>query len=218
MWQTFRQVLHKLYVGRWLFCKAGRMRRNNVQVSEVKESARHAAVAYFKLHQLHLSGKFLWWFMPKPCSCWYLYSQCFTFPWLSDLILYKCCKKITRWHDSYSDRYNGKFNQTLLKNVAFLFIVGLIPGSYMWGLNLGLCAVNLAEASGEATSSTTLAEIYISAALRITVGKFKFLAVGISWIQTSPKLSNQKKSYLEPVWKEYLTCFGIGYDKAICNC
>lgn len=47
----------------------------------------------------------------------------------------------------------------------------------MWGLNLGLCAVNLAEASGEATPSTTVAEIYISTALRITVGRFKFLAV-----------------------------------------
>ena len=47
----------------------------------------------------------------------------------------------------------------------------------MWGLNLGMCAVNLAEASGEATPSATLAEIYISAALRITVGKFKFLSV-----------------------------------------
>ena len=55
-WQCFRQLLHKIYVGRWLFCRAGGLRKRVVETSDVMNSARDAAVAYFKLHQLHLSG------------------------------------------------------------------------------------------------------------------------------------------------------------------
>lgn len=44
-------------------------------------------------------------------------------------------------------------------------------------MNLGLCSVNLAEAAGESVPGATLAEIYISTALRVTVGKLKFMAV-----------------------------------------
>ena len=57
--------------------------------------------------------------------------------------------------------------------------VGLIPGSFLWGCNLGLCAVNLAEAAGESIPMTVLAEIYVSAALRVMSTKFKFAAVSI---------------------------------------
>ena len=61
--------------------------------------------------------------------------------------------------------------------------VGLIPGSLLWGCNLGLCAVNLAEAAGESIPMTVLAEIYVSAALRVMSTKFKFAAVSILYTQ-----------------------------------
>lgn len=35
------------------------MRRKTVEISDVKDSARHAAFAYFKLHQLHLAGMYV---------------------------------------------------------------------------------------------------------------------------------------------------------------
>ena len=50
----------------------------------------------------------------------------------------------------------------------------------MWGCNLALCAVNLAEAAGESMSQTVLAEIYVSAALRVMSSKLKFAAVSIT--------------------------------------
>lgn len=65
------------------------------------------------------------------------------------------------------------------ENKMYLFIIGLIPGSSMWGLNLGLCSVNMAEAAGESVPGATMAEIYISTALRVTAGKLKFMAVSL---------------------------------------
>jgi hypothetical protein len=58
IWQIFRQVFHKIYIGRWLFCRARGIRRKTVEPTDVKNSARDAAIAYFKLHQLHLAGLF----------------------------------------------------------------------------------------------------------------------------------------------------------------
>ena len=60
-----------------------------------------------------------------------------------------------------------------------VFITGFIPGSSLWGFNLSLCAVNLAEAAGESISLTVLAEIYVSAALRVMSTRMKFAAVSI---------------------------------------
>ena len=65
MWQLFRQVTHRLYLGKWLFCRAGGIRRKNVEKSDVKNCAKDAAIAYFKLHQMHILGmffvlKFIW--------------------------------------------------------------------------------------------------------------------------------------------------------------
>ena len=57
MWQLVRQISHRLYVGKWLFCRAGGIKRKTTEKSDVKTSARDAAMAYFKLHQLHLLGK-----------------------------------------------------------------------------------------------------------------------------------------------------------------
>ncbi|XP_052279884.1 sterol regulatory element-binding protein 1-like isoform X2 [Dreissena polymorpha] len=108
LWQLVRQVLHKLYVGRWLAASGLHIWRQLDDVSDRKNSAKQAALAYFRLHQLHLAG--------------------------------------------------------------------LIPGSDVWGVNLGLCAVNMAEASGEATPPAVKAEVYTSIALRLSVGKLKWFS------------------------------------------
>ncbi|XP_052278995.1 sterol regulatory element-binding protein 1-like isoform X2 [Dreissena polymorpha] len=108
LWQLVRQVLHKLYVGRWLAASGLHIWRQLDDVSDRKNSAKQAALAYFRLHQLHLAG--------------------------------------------------------------------LIPGSDVWGVNLGLCAVNMAEASGEATPPAVKAEVYTSIALRLSIGKLKWFS------------------------------------------
>ena len=73
MWQIFRQFLHKVYVGRWLFCRSGKMRRKPVEPADVKNSARDGATVYFKLHQLHLAGMLTW-----PLSCWITVNNLFS--------------------------------------------------------------------------------------------------------------------------------------------
>ena len=55
-WHLLRQVLHYIYVGRWLAKKAGGL-WNKVGADDVKKSARDAAYAYHRLHQLHLTGE-----------------------------------------------------------------------------------------------------------------------------------------------------------------
>ncbi|XP_041360280.1 sterol regulatory element-binding protein 1-like isoform X2 [Gigantopelta aegis] len=57
MWQLFRQFLHRLYLGRWLSNMAGGFLNGDVKSSDVKISARDAALVYHKLNQLHLAGK-----------------------------------------------------------------------------------------------------------------------------------------------------------------
>ena len=57
LWQLFRQVLHRLYLGRWLAARAGGLRSSRIQTAEVKESARDAALVYHQLNQLHLTGE-----------------------------------------------------------------------------------------------------------------------------------------------------------------
>ncbi|ELT88175.1 hypothetical protein CAPTEDRAFT_165299 [Capitella teleta] len=54
-WQSFRQFLHRIHVGRWLGDRAGQF-WGHVSTKEVRTSARDAAVVYHKLHQLHLTG------------------------------------------------------------------------------------------------------------------------------------------------------------------
>nr|UVI59225.1 SREBP-1 [Haliotis discus hannai] len=55
-WQLVRQGLHRVYLGRWLSSKAAGW-RNNIKSSDVKESARDAALVFHNLNQLHLSGE-----------------------------------------------------------------------------------------------------------------------------------------------------------------
>uniref|UniRef100_A0A0L8H136 BHLH domain-containing protein n=2 Tax=Octopus bimaculoides TaxID=37653 RepID=A0A0L8H136_OCTBM len=98
-WHSLRQFLHYIYLGRWLSNRAGGLWSKEFEASEVKQSAVNAALAYHKLHQLHLTG-----------------------------------------HTS---------------------------GSSAYGINLALCAVNLAEAAGEMLPTSTLAEIYATAAITI---------------------------------------------------
>ncbi|XP_012940196.2 sterol regulatory element-binding protein 1 [Aplysia californica] len=53
-WQIFRQCLNRLYLGRWLASRAGRLVGRNS--ADVKESARDAANVFHTLNQLHLCG------------------------------------------------------------------------------------------------------------------------------------------------------------------
>jgi sterol regulatory element-binding transcription factor 1 len=53
-WNSLRQILHRLYIGKWMSTKAGVFW--GVRQEDVKISARDAALVYHKLHQLHLTG------------------------------------------------------------------------------------------------------------------------------------------------------------------
>lgn len=63
----------------------------------------------------------------------------------------------------------------------FVLVTGHVPGSSWWGVNLCLCAINMAEAAGDALPLTQLAEIYATCAIRIQTtlpGKFRYFSVG----------------------------------------
>lgn len=60
-----------------------------------------------------------------------------------------------------------------------LHLAGHVPGSSWWGVNLSLCAINMAEAAGDALPLTQLAEIYATCAIRIQISlpwKLKYLS------------------------------------------
>ena len=54
-WNLLRQLLHRVYVGRWLSRRAGRL-CGGITCEDACKSARDACVVYHKLHQLHLTG------------------------------------------------------------------------------------------------------------------------------------------------------------------
>ncbi|XP_064636473.1 sterol regulatory element-binding protein 1-like [Lineus longissimus] len=54
-WQTLRQLLHRLYVGRWMASKKLTF-QSSAKLTDVKTSAKDAAMVYHKLHQLQLTG------------------------------------------------------------------------------------------------------------------------------------------------------------------
>ncbi|ESP03687.1 hypothetical protein LOTGIDRAFT_224211 [Lottia gigantea] len=63
LWQSFRQLLHRFYLGKWLCGKAGGLIKRS-SAEDIKTSAKHAAWSYHKLNQLHLSGhsqRGVWW-------------------------------------------------------------------------------------------------------------------------------------------------------------
>ncbi|XP_074649964.1 sterol regulatory element-binding protein 1-like [Tubulanus polymorphus] len=53
-WQVLRQILHRLYIGRWMTGKCGYFHGDDLD--DVKASARDAAIVYHKLNQLQLTG------------------------------------------------------------------------------------------------------------------------------------------------------------------
>ncbi|XP_062443862.1 sterol regulatory element-binding protein 1 isoform X2 [Rhea pennata] len=57
LWSLLRHLLQRLWVGRWLAARAGGLRRDPPPRAHVRQSAGHAAMAYHRLHQLHLTGK-----------------------------------------------------------------------------------------------------------------------------------------------------------------
>ncbi|NWQ81810.1 SRBP1 protein, partial [Columbina picui] len=56
LWTLLRHLLQRLWVGRWLAARAGGLRRDPPPADHVRQSARDAAMAYHRLHQLHLTG------------------------------------------------------------------------------------------------------------------------------------------------------------------
>ncbi|NXV93320.1 SRBP1 protein, partial [Calonectris borealis] len=57
LWSLLRHLLQRLWVGRWLAARAGGLRPDPPPPAHVRQSARDAAMAYHRLHQLHLAGK-----------------------------------------------------------------------------------------------------------------------------------------------------------------
>ncbi|XP_060749269.1 sterol regulatory element-binding protein 1 isoform X4 [Tachysurus vachellii] len=99
LWSTLRLWLQRLWVGRWLACRAGTLCADRPLQEDARKSSRDAALVYHRLHQLHMTGK--------------------------------------------------------------------LGGSHLFAMHMALSAVNLAECAGDCLSVATLAEIYVSAALRV---------------------------------------------------
>ncbi|XP_042654893.1 LOW QUALITY PROTEIN: sterol regulatory element-binding protein 1 [Tyto alba] len=57
LWTLLRHLLQRLWVGHWLAARAGGLRPDPPPRAHVRQSARDAAMAYHRLHQLHLAGK-----------------------------------------------------------------------------------------------------------------------------------------------------------------
>ncbi|XP_040830462.1 sterol regulatory element-binding protein 1 isoform X2 [Ochotona curzoniae] len=58
LWNLIRHLLQRLWVGRWLAGRAGGLHRDWELRADARTSARDAALAYHKLHQLHAMGKY----------------------------------------------------------------------------------------------------------------------------------------------------------------
>ncbi|XP_058139320.1 sterol regulatory element-binding protein 1 isoform X2 [Dasypus novemcinctus] len=58
LWNLFRHLLQRLWVGRWLAGWAGGLRRDRALQVDARASARDAALVYHQLHQLHTVGKY----------------------------------------------------------------------------------------------------------------------------------------------------------------
>ncbi|XP_075234704.1 sterol regulatory element binding protein isoform X2 [Lycorma delicatula] len=54
IWQVFRQILHRLWIGRWLARRAGGFLIDKASRKEAVSSVKELALVYHKLHQLHL--------------------------------------------------------------------------------------------------------------------------------------------------------------------
>lgn len=60
VWHIFRQIVHRLFVTRWLTAKAAKWcsfrRVDEKDIKYRQESAKQAALVYHQLHQLYLKG------------------------------------------------------------------------------------------------------------------------------------------------------------------
>uniref|UniRef100_A0A674NZ57 Sterol regulatory element-binding protein 1 n=1 Tax=Takifugu rubripes TaxID=31033 RepID=A0A674NZ57_TAKRU len=99
LWSLLRFCLQRLWVGRWLATRAGRLRSDRPLQEDACKSNRDAALVYHRLHQLHMTGK--------------------------------------------------------------------LNGSHLSAMHMALSAVNLAECAGSCLPVASLAEVYVSAALRV---------------------------------------------------
>ncbi|KAJ8387136.1 hypothetical protein AAFF_G00160760 [Aldrovandia affinis] len=99
LWAGLRFCLQRLWLGRWLAGRAGGLRSDRPLQDDARKSSCDAALAYHRLHQLHMTGK--------------------------------------------------------------------LCGSALSAVHMALSAVNLAECAAESLPVATLAEIYVSAALRV---------------------------------------------------
>jgi hypothetical protein len=62
-----------------------------------------------------------------------------------------------------------------------MYILGHIAGGKWTGLNISLCAVNLAEACGDSMSMVQLAEVYATSATRLQINQlWKTLFLSVS--------------------------------------
>lgn len=57
LWSTLRLWLQRLWVGRWLACRAGALRADRPLQEDARKSSRDAALVYHRLHQLHMTGE-----------------------------------------------------------------------------------------------------------------------------------------------------------------
>lgn len=56
LWSLLRFCLQRLWVGRWLATRAGRLRSDRPLQEDACKSSRDAALVYHRLHQLHMTG------------------------------------------------------------------------------------------------------------------------------------------------------------------
>lgn len=59
LWSLLRFCLQRLWVGRWLAARAGRLRSDRPLQEDACKSNRDAALVYHRLHQLHMTGGLL---------------------------------------------------------------------------------------------------------------------------------------------------------------
>ncbi|XP_036152157.1 sterol regulatory element-binding protein 1 isoform X7 [Myotis myotis] len=58
LWNLLRHLLQRLWLGRWLAGRAGGLQRDCALQADARASARDAALAYHRLHQLLATGKY----------------------------------------------------------------------------------------------------------------------------------------------------------------
>lgn len=104
--------------------------------------------------------------------------------------------------------------QVLLNLNASYVCVGKLGGSHLFAVHMALSAVNLAECAGDCLSVATLAEIYVSAALRVKTSLPRLLHITsvrtftvlcpsspsvISHINSSPSISHPRHTMTLPM-------------------